>query len=87
MLRGSPRAGRGSGMPRAYAVRDRLIGCVRKGHEWAAEQEARCGVKHEGEEDPFYGCKFFRERRETLSVVDNCDADALASEDFRSIWG
>lgn len=74
-------------MWRGYAVRDKLLDCVKAWHRHAAEQTRRSGVEQPGEEDPFWGSKFFRERRETLAAVDNYDDDALASEDLASIWG
>lgn len=74
-------------MRRGYAVRDQLLDCVKRWHQHAAEQTRRSGVVPEGEEDPFWGSKFFRERRQVLAKVDDYDDDALASEDLASIWG
>ncbi|KAB2572150.1 ZEB2-regulated ABC transporter 1 [Lasiodiplodia theobromae] len=74
-------------MRRGYAVRDQLLECVKRWHQHAAEQTRRSGVVPEGEEDPFWGSKFFRERRQVLAQVDDYDDDALASEDLASIWG
>ncbi|KAF2146740.1 uncharacterized protein K452DRAFT_348442 [Aplosporella prunicola CBS 121167] len=74
-------------MPKGYAVRDKLLKCIKKWHCYAAEQTEHSKMKYEGEEDPFWGCRFFRERRQTLGRVDNYDEDALASMDLGAIWG
>ncbi|EOD52225.1 putative abc transporter cdr4 protein [Neofusicoccum parvum UCRNP2] len=82
-------------IPRAYAVRDKLLGTIKAWHQYATEQTSKLDTKPDGEAigeangeaDAFWGSKFFRERQQTLLAVDDYDADAIASEDFGSIWG
>ncbi|OJD40672.1 nacht and ankyrin domain protein [Diplodia corticola] len=74
-------------IPKAYAVRDGLLESIKAWHRYATRETSKLEVKPAGEEDPFWGSKFFRDRQSTLLAVDDYDEDAIASEDFGSIWG
>ncbi|KAL1639426.1 Multidrug resistance protein [Diplodia intermedia] len=74
-------------IPRAYAVRERLLTSIKAWHCYATQESDKLETKPTGEEDPFWGAKYFRDRQKTLLAVDDYDEDALASEDLGSIWG
>ena len=74
-------------LPKAYALRDRLLHDVK---EWQAI--ARAGfnehdVSEDGDSDPWWGSKSIRERQKALIKVDNWDHNSLASSDFGLLWG
>ncbi|KAI1212616.1 cytochrome P450 [Annulohypoxylon truncatum] len=71
--------------PKAHQARDRALAAVFDWHAWARQNFTPDAVDGEGN-DPFWGCRFFRERQETFSSMDGFDAVAIASEDLSFIW-
>ncbi|KKY17551.1 putative nacht and ankyrin domain protein [Diplodia seriata] len=74
-------------IPEAYAVRERLLASIKAWHCYATQESDKLETMPTGEEDPFWGAKYFRDRQRTLLAVDDYDGDAMASEDLGSIWG
>ncbi|KAF2122169.1 cytochrome P450 [Lophiotrema nucula] len=83
LLRGEPRWW----SPKPYQVRDSLVTSIKKWHEFARENFTPDSVAPDGDEDPYWGCAFFRKRQEVLGGIYEQDYDALASEDFGFIYG
>ncbi|OTB09271.1 hypothetical protein M426DRAFT_7286 [Hypoxylon sp. CI-4A] len=71
--------------PEAHRARDRALAAVLDWHAWANQNFTPESVDAEGN-DPFWGCKFFRERQKAFYNMDGFDADAIASQDLSFIW-
>jgi hypothetical protein len=83
LLRGVPRWW----SPESYRVRDSLVTSVKRWHEVARARFTPESISPDGDEDPHWGCSFFRKRQQVLGELYNSDYDALASEDFGFIYG
>jgi hypothetical protein len=70
---------------RAHQARDRALAAVLDWHAWARRNFKPETVDRDGN-DPYWGCKFFRERQNTFSSMDGFGPDAIASEDLSFLW-
>jgi hypothetical protein len=71
--------------PRAYASRQRVLDAVKLWQQHARENFTDSAVQADGD-DPFWGCRFFRDRQKMFLEMDGFDHDAIVSEDFGAIW-
>lgn len=71
--------------PKAHQARQRALAAILDWQTWARENFAPETVDKDGN-DPFWGCKFFRERQEMFSNMDGFGPNAVASEDLSFIW-
>ncbi|KAK0637998.1 hypothetical protein DIS24_g10265 [Lasiodiplodia hormozganensis] len=72
--------------PRAYARRDSLLASIKTWQRYATEETSKAKVQSDGEEVPFWGSRYFRDRQKTLLAVDGYDEDAVGSEMLGTIW-
>ncbi|KAI1821136.1 cytochrome P450 [Xylaria intraflava] len=78
------------GLPRflswkSHQARRRVLDAVRDWQAWASKNFTPDSIDEDGN-DPFWGCKFFRERQEMFAKVDGFGVDAVASEDLSFLW-
>ncbi|KAE8334110.1 hypothetical protein BDV24DRAFT_170577, partial [Aspergillus arachidicola] len=72
--------------PRAYRARDGALKALKDWHVWARDNFDPAAVNADGD-DPIWGSKFFRERKEIFDTIDGFDLDAIATHDLAFIWG
>ncbi|KAJ5658225.1 cytochrome P450 [Penicillium longicatenatum] len=73
-------------IPRAYRVRDSLLGQILAWYENARAQFKDSLIDTDGNGDPCWGSEMMRERQEFLLAVDGQDDESLASSDLGLIW-
>ncbi|KAJ5759704.1 cytochrome P450 [Penicillium odoratum] len=72
--------------PRIYTARGECLAALKSWHTWASQNFDPADVDAAGD-DPIWGSKFFRDRKEVLNQVEGFDQDAIATHDFAFIWG
>jgi hypothetical protein len=73
--------------PEAYRLRDRLTHTVRQWQSVARACFRESDVDADGDADPWWGSRIFRERQKFLLKIDNWDEEVVASSDFGLLWG
>jgi hypothetical protein len=71
--------------PKAYADRRKVLNAVKTWQKHARDNFTDSAIDADGD-DPFWGCRFFRERHQMFLEMDGYDYDAIASQDFGAIW-
>lgn len=73
-------------VPRAYAVRDKLLTNIKRWHAMARETFGASSIDADGDADPYWGSEFMRSRQKMFESFSGFDADAAASSDLGFIW-
>ncbi|KAI0435793.1 cytochrome P450 [Xylaria telfairii] len=70
---------------KTHQARLRALAAVHDWQTWAGKNFTPDSIDEDGN-DPFWGCKFFRERQEIFAKVDGFGEDAIASEELSFLW-
>ncbi|KUJ14099.1 cytochrome P450 [Mollisia scopiformis] len=72
--------------PKAYGIRDKLLGNIKDWHRRAREEWVPECVEEDGDADPYWGSEFMRSRQTMFADFRGFDADAAASSDLGFTW-
>ena len=72
--------------PQAHRVRRKLLGCIKRWHEFARAKSGVRGDSDGNDFDPVWGSRMMRERQDVLLGIQNQDYDSVAATDLAFIW-